>query len=204
MITYEALRKAVSEEKANNRLSKLPEGFFNEVKDYLEKKAKLHEKEDKWELDSARNTLEDLLEVRERKVLMSALFGSRTGVIPENMILAERTFFDKVVDLIKDFRQGKEKEMETGPIMTDVEFIEDVAAFVGIDMENYGPFKKGDNAPIPKENARLLMKKGSAKPPESEGKTNTEKALEEATEKKPAEEKPKKEEKKEAAPDNPE
>lgn len=168
MITYEAIRKAVGEEKNNNRLSRLPEGFYAEIKEYLDKKAKLHDKEDKWELDSAHNTLQDLLEIRERKVLLSALFGARTGVIPENMLLAERDFFDKTVELIKEFRENKSKNMSAEPEMTGVEFTENVEAFVGIDAKNYGPFVPGDSASLPKENARLLMKKSLAKPFEGE------------------------------------
>lgn len=167
MITYEVLRKAVNEEKTSNRLSKLPDGFFDEAKEYLEKKAKLHGKEEGWELDSARNTLEDLLETREKKVLTAALYGSRTGVIPENMLLAERDFFDKVVEIIKEFREGKKKNLDTGPETIEVEFTEDVDTFVGIDTNSYGPFKKGDKACIPRDNASLLIKKGSAESSEA-------------------------------------
>ena len=168
MITYEALRKAVSEEKANNRLSRLPDGFFSEVRAYLEKKTQLHEKEDKWELDSAKNTLQDLMEIRERKVLLSALFGSRAGVVPENMLPAESEFFDRIVSVIKEFRERKDEGLSHGPPMSTVKALEAVPAFVGVDMKNYGPISKGEVATIPQENARLLVKKGSAEMAEAE------------------------------------
>jgi hypothetical protein len=167
MITYEALRKAATEEKANNRLTRLPDGFFSEVKDYLDMKAQLHEKEDKWELDSAKNTLQDLMEIRERKVLLSALFGSRTGVVPENMLPVEREFFDRIVSVIKEFMQRKEEGLNHAPPMSTVKSLEDIPAFVGVDMKNYGPFAKGEAATMPQENARLLMKKGSAEAEEA-------------------------------------
>lgn len=173
MITYEALRKAAIEEKANKRLSRLPDGFFSEVKAYLEKKAQLHEKEDKWELDSAKNTLQDLMEIRERKVLLSALFGSRTGVVPENMLPAERDFFDKVINILKEFREKKEEGLSHAPPLSTVKALEDIPAFVGVDMKNYGPFTKDSVATMPQENARFLVKKGSAELVQEEEKPNS-------------------------------
>jgi len=161
MITYEAIRKAHAEEKAGNRLSRLPDGFFFEVAEYLEKKAKLSEKEEKWELDSAKNTLQDLTEIRERKVLNAALFSSRTGVAPENMLPVERDFFDKIVCTINDFRKARES-MGQESALPVIEALQDIPEFVGADMKGYGPFSKGDVAPVPEENARLLVEAGSA------------------------------------------
>ncbi len=163
MITYEALRKAVAEEKTSNRLTRLPDTLFTDVREYLDKKARLHEKEDKWELDSAKNTLQDLMDIRERKILTSALFSSRTGVVPENMIAAEKDFFDRIVKLVCKFREEKEKHFEAADPVESVELLEDVPAFVGADMQSYGPFSAGQTACLPQENARLLVKEGSAK-----------------------------------------
>jgi len=39
---------------------------------------------------------------------------------------------------------------------------------VGIDMGHYGPYKAGDIATVPEENARVLVEKGSAEFLESE------------------------------------
>jgi DNA replication initiation complex subunit (GINS family) len=47
----------------------------------------------------------------------------------------------------------KEKVEQSGLVI----FREDVAAFVGSDMNNYGPFKKGDIAKLPDENKNILL-----------------------------------------------
>ena len=40
-----------------------------------------------------------------------------------------------------------------------VAFIKDAPQFVGLNLKNYGPFKKGDIVVLPKENAKLLIEK---------------------------------------------
>lgn len=39
-------------------------------------------------------------------------------------------------------------------------FKEDVPSFMGADMRQYGPFKKGDIAKVPDENTRILLERG--------------------------------------------
>jgi len=46
--------------------------------------------------------------------------------------------------------------------MVEVIFKEDVEEFLGIDEKTYGPFKKGEKALIPKENAEILIRRGVA------------------------------------------
>ena len=41
-------------------------------------------------------------------------------------------------------------------------FKEDVPEFLGVDLRKYGPFKKGDIAKIPEENAKILIESGKA------------------------------------------
>ena len=55
MLSYETIRKIANDEKNSQKHVELPEGFFEEIKIYLDKKAKLNEsKTDIWELQSAR------------------------------------------------------------------------------------------------------------------------------------------------------
>jgi len=44
--------------------------------------------------------------------------------------------------------------------VAQVKFKQDCPAFVGIDLEVYGPFKEGDKAEVPKANAVVLFKQG--------------------------------------------
>lgn len=165
MLTYETLRRMMVDEKNSKKLLNLPENFFDEAKSYLENKARFSDtKEDAWELDSARRVLQDLFEIREGKLINSALFHVRSGVSPGSMTKEERIFFDSMVSGIREFQErrkgifeGRREEMET------VAFLEPIPQFVGADMKNYGPFERGDMATVPKDNAALLIEKNIAK-----------------------------------------
>lgn len=161
MITYEALRKLISNEKSNRILQELPNDFFIQVNNYLKNKAQMTGKEDRWELESAKNIIQDLMNIRERKILQLALYASKSGIKVNNLTPVEKEFFDSLVNLIKDFRKKREKVSEEKTIM--VAFLKNVPKFIGIDMKTYGPFSEGDVASLPEENAKLLIEKGLSK-----------------------------------------
>ncbi len=165
MLTYEAIRKLAMDEKASPKLNKLPDEFFENVRIYLDNKGKIAQsKDDRWELDSARRWLQDLLDIRERKLLMIASAFVESGLTPGEVTPEEEEFFGKVVKQIKEFRdrkkdvsEGKREKLEA------VAFLQAVPKFVGVDMHNYGPFKEGDVANLPEGNAKVLLEKKAAK-----------------------------------------
>jgi DNA replication initiation complex subunit (GINS family) len=170
MLTYETLRRMMTDEKKSNKLLNLPENFFDEVKTYLENKAKFtSSKEDAWELDSSRRVLQDLMEIREGKLITFALFHVRSGVNPGSLTREEKKFFDGVVERIRHF-QSEREEIFHGKKekMRAVAFLESMPQFVGSDMKNYGPFERGDIATVPEANAKLLIEKGVVKSMSSE------------------------------------
>lgn len=149
----------MSEEKSSNSLVALPKDFFSQVKSYFENKERV-EKEDKWEFDDAKRRFEWIMEMRERKIVMSALYYARGGgIVPENMTEEEKAFFDKVVLDLQEFQKTK------GSLFSEkgIEILQDVPEFVAPDMKTYGPLKKGDVASLPEEVIRLFLKKGVAK-----------------------------------------
>ncbi len=165
MLTYEAIRNAMLEEKKSTKLTELPENFFQEALVYLESKEKMKEnKEDAWELESAKRLLQDILEIRERKIVNLALYHVRSGIVPGNLMPEEKEFFDAVVKSIREFQERK-KEILFGKKKKTriVALLEDTPEFVGVDMKTYGPFKRGDIATLPEENAKLLLEKGLAR-----------------------------------------
>ena len=165
MLTYEVIRRIMTDEKNATKLTALPEDFFKKAKAYLDNKAQISgSKEDAWELDSAKRLLQDLLEIRERKVITLALFFVRSGVTSENMTPEEEVFFDSIVNNIKQFQAERKKVLEGEPEKRGfVAVLEDVPSFVGTDLKNYGPFKKGDVATLPEDNAKLLLEKNLAR-----------------------------------------
>lgn len=165
MLTYETIRECVTKEKESQKLIDLPENFFQDVRTYLENKAKVSQgKEDLWELDNSKRMLQDILDARESKLVRLALVFVRAGVTPGKVMPEEKEFFDNIVAGIRAFQEarkealeGKKEELET------ITAIDDVPKFIGINMKEYGPLKKGDIARIPKDNSQLLVSKGLAK-----------------------------------------
>ena len=171
-ITFETIRKVQRAEQKNAKLTKLPENFFERVADYLATKRKIsNKKEDRKTILEIRNTerlVEDIFNRRERKVINQALITVRTGIPPENLTPEEKGFFDKLVGLLKERRERllhaiiKPSHTSKKEKVQLLVFKEDVPEFLGVDMRKYGPFKKGDIAKIPKENANILVASGKA------------------------------------------
>ena len=166
MITYEALRDFVTKEKESPKLVELPDGFFSEVKSYLESKEKASKgNDDVWELDNSKRMLQDLLDSRESKLVRLALVFVRAGVTPGKVMPEEKEFFESLVDGIRRFQEGRKQSIEgTKEELSTLAIVKDVPKFVGINMKEYGPFKEGDVVSIPKDNAAVLLKNGMAKP----------------------------------------
>jgi DNA replication initiation complex subunit (GINS family) len=124
--------------------------------------------------------LNDLLRLRERKILSAALAQRRPL---GSMTLAEEEFYNRLVravdghiEFVKTILSGassskapvegeesatKSSESE-GVEYVSVVFLRPVEhAFVGLDEATYGPFKVGDNAMIPIENARGWLRDGT-------------------------------------------
>ncbi|NOX71493.1 MAG: DNA replication complex GINS family protein [Candidatus Micrarchaeota archaeon] len=190
MLTFEGIRRVYEEERKNpNILAKLPENFFEEFRIYLEnkKRAVMRGEDEALELETAKRRLESIFEARERKIVNAALDHVRTGLSPQNMLEEEEALFNAIVAQIKLFRdemaktisrkaaetpKGDEpseeklpeaKEKNTQDELVIVDFKEDVGKFMGIDLVAYGPFRKGDIASVPRENAEVLerTKKGT-------------------------------------------
>jgi len=182
MLTFEGIRHVYEEEKRNpGILSRLPDKFFEELKEYIgNKKKALKSEEDKSELENVKIRLSSIFDMRERKIINSALDFVRDGPEPANMLKEEKELFDAVVSSIKAYRNAmssvldfsgkseisderenkKTENAESEDDLIPVDFKEDIAEFVGIDMKTYGPLKRGDIASIPRANAVVLQNLG--------------------------------------------
>jgi DNA replication initiation complex subunit (GINS family) len=167
-ISFEYLRKILNEEKKNPNLTKIPEDFYEVVKQYIEGKKKLaKERKDEIELRNIERIVENIFNLRERKIINFAIMHARAGVQPSNLTSEEKVFFDKLVELInsrreilKNIKAALEEKEEKKEFEILVVFKQDFPAFVGIDGQTYGPFKRGDIAKLPEENRKILVEKG--------------------------------------------
>lgn len=209
MITFEGIRRIYEEEKRKHgELSKLPENLFSEVKQYIvNRQQAIREGENRDELDTAKRRLESVFEMRERKIINSALDFVRTEAEPLNLLEEEDALFRKIVSDIEKFRdemsnllrfvnkeekkltpdkdasqekseesQIKAQKTENEIMVSDetkkenkssdnvkivmVDVTADVHEFMGTDMKTYGPFKRGEIATVPEENALVIKRTG--------------------------------------------
>ncbi|MBI4020005.1 MAG: DNA replication complex GINS family protein [Candidatus Aenigmarchaeota archaeon] len=164
MLTFDAIRKVVNEEKERQALAKLPENFFEETKAYLRNKERLAKgKEDLWEAESLRRLLQDMMEMRERKILQAALFYTRSGVEPENLAGGEEALFRSVAGVVRKFREEREGMLKETSRLSLVALLGDLPEFVGTDLKAYGPYRQGDVATVPEDAAKVLAEKKFAK-----------------------------------------
>lgn len=103
LITYETIRNAHRAEK-EEELQKLPVSFFESVRSWFSHKEKLKDTTSLLEVENAKKLLEDIINRRERKIVMSALRTVRGEMPPSSLTDEERKFFDQVVNILKTFR----------------------------------------------------------------------------------------------------
>ncbi|MEE9525553.1 MAG: hypothetical protein V3V78_03025 [Candidatus Woesearchaeota archaeon] len=155
--------------------------FVNEEKEKAEK-----------QLEDIRNILKKLYERREKKIVDMAIDVSRTpSIIIDTSIMLdeERVMYERILGLLNGFREGvllniqnarlpeikakiEEKKIEKEETevtqekpeetLRAVKFSHDVPRFVGLDLQEYGPFEAGESAEIPPQIADVLINKGRA------------------------------------------
>ena len=110
-ITFELIRRIQREEQVLPKLTKFPENFYENTKNYLEQKKKIIAiKENKMnilEIKGIERLVEDIFNRRERKICNQAIITARTGIPPENLTGEEQIFFDSVMQPIKFHRVDK-------------------------------------------------------------------------------------------------
>ncbi len=180
IISYETIRNVQRREKEEKVLQKLPENFFLLVREWLRtKKDSAKDSAGIIELENAKNLLNDIINRRETKIIMSALNTARGNLPPEGLTDEEAKFFDEILMLLKNFKSKMQEEIlgydgiiedkiksareAVSATLKKVEFIADVPEFVDENMNRYGPFSAGSTAEIPASVAETLIKRGVVK-----------------------------------------
>ncbi|MBN1156036.1 hypothetical protein JXA85_00325 [Candidatus Woesearchaeota archaeon] len=137
------------------------------------------------QIENTKRIVRELYERREKKILHMALYRSKIPLAKlstENLLSFEKELLDRATGTLSDIKNGAMRQLfETGSSETpkastqatavvaekkedyNIEFLEDVPEFVGLDFEPLGPFNKGDKAKLPDEIAMILENKGQAK-----------------------------------------
>jgi DNA replication factor GINS len=187
----QALREIHRLERMHAKLQYIDRDFYDKVeetiKDFYSRYLELSEKGEITkasvllrELENVKAIVNDIYEMRERKILLSALNYARRGEEPpmENLLDEEREMLSRITDQLKENRQKildrllalkpvkKEREIKQReklkiPLVT-VRILKDLPSIVGVDGKVYGSFKEEDIATLPEPNAEALINRGVA------------------------------------------
>jgi DNA replication factor GINS len=194
VVTYDALREVQRSERRSEKLFDMDDRFYLGVKNYLESREKATDDMKDIELRNANNILKDLTDRRERKILNLACQvarSSKSKIKLDNMTNKEKELFEKLVDVIKEYRvdiaqaskdikpedipkeeepkndeeedESEENEPEKeSKTFIKVKILEEIPEIVGADMKNYGPFKADEEVELPEENANIFIENNKA------------------------------------------
>ena len=110
IITYETIRAAHRAEK-EDKLQKLPAGFFSAVRQWIEHKSGRRDTQSMLEVESAKKILEELVNRREKKIVLAALHTVRGNLPPDGLTLEEQKFFDSMILNLKNFKDDVQQQM---------------------------------------------------------------------------------------------
>jgi DNA replication initiation complex subunit (GINS family) len=160
ILTFEKIRALQWKEKNEKKLQELPENFYEELQEYVEKSKQ----------DNAILVAKDLIDTRTRKIFESVINYFKTKEIPVNMTKEEKEMFYTVLEIFSKFRESlfkefiyqkeekKEEIKESGFVIVT----ENLPCFVGPDLKIYD-LKKNDKVFLPEDLKNLLIKYGYCK-----------------------------------------
>jgi DNA replication initiation complex subunit (GINS family) len=160
-ITYQDLFAIYRQEKGSNALCELPEGFDESLRGMV---SSLHSKSKSdaqalKELETARKLAISIIQLRRQKIVLRAvssedakLMGANSReqdfyVHMKNMCSKQDLWLDKVISSV----QAKEEEKG------QVRILQPVPQYTASDGNAYGPFSAGDEALLPKTEAKWMV-----------------------------------------------
>jgi DNA replication initiation complex subunit (GINS family) len=133
------------------------------------------------QIENIQKIIKELYEKRESKIIQLALMNSRSNTPKNdklNMLNTEKEIYESIIQPLDEFRndilhnivlgnsineknEPKDlKKAEKPKIVTkEVIFNRKTDKFIGTDLNNYGPFEKGDKAELPIEIAEFMINK---------------------------------------------
>ncbi|MBR9681132.1 MAG: hypothetical protein GOU98_04920 [Candidatus Altiarchaeota archaeon] len=192
MLNFELLRDAHRKERGNPSIQTLTPDFWKSVAEYfsvkMEKYQELRNNSSRFtdkvlakferEMRNAANVVIEFYALRERKIILMSWSEVATDEKTDTRPLTpeEKEFFTRMTGVMRNVRENildkalageitdmsLSKKQET-PDKYTVEVLEDVQAFMGTDLNLYGPYSEGEKVELPEKYAKLLVDKGKAK-----------------------------------------
>ncbi|MCJ7479301.1 MAG: hypothetical protein MUP63_03950 [Candidatus Nanohaloarchaeota archaeon QJJ-7] len=111
VLTFEELRRAQSKERDSDTLQKLEEEFFDRARRYLKIKKNPGKPLQNQEYRNAKNILQDVLDMRQKKIVKLAFLSVKSGVDVENLLPGEEELFEEMKEEIEDYREELNEEV---------------------------------------------------------------------------------------------
>lgn len=173
---YNELHEAWKREQKSTKLEKLPSDFYSKAAIYLvklERESRMLDKRTlkaqllRDEMKHVRQMIQELVQTRHTKLFEKVAGNERISL---NVLTSEEKkvytgvlpFAEAYQSFAENILRGSAPEVhvETQRKTAVVRFLKKVPAFVGVDMETYGPFKVEDVASLPLANCKILVEKG--------------------------------------------
>ncbi|MCW4006695.1 MAG: hypothetical protein NWF04_08925 [Candidatus Bathyarchaeota archaeon] len=187
---YDELYAAWRIEVEDTELDSLPCDFYTRLADYLRRiKEELQLTDQKGiktrlldhELENAQSMAQELILTRYRKIIKRLAAGKK--IPPDSLPTQEAQLCNGITPCACEYNKfaatilkGHLTKLSAKPAQQEepqatsnrvlLRFVKPVPTIIGSDMKSYGPFIAEDVAAVPKENAKILVKRGLAKPVE--------------------------------------
>ncbi|MFH1224544.1 MAG: hypothetical protein V1676_01945 [Candidatus Diapherotrites archaeon] len=174
-LNYDEIRRIHRLEKSSSRLVELEAEFYTELNAFLQKEKKEYlESLKSFSVSKARNftnlrkMVEEIFLMREKKIVAKALAASRSGEAQqEGMPLPEQKLFAGISSVLakhgtllegafSEHASKGAKGAAKGQETVKMKISDDIPAFVGTDMNEYGPYAAKQTVELPQNIASLL------------------------------------------------
>lgn len=175
-IDYDELQKIYRLETKSPKLSRLDSNFYKSLKKFLteERSKYISSIEDSFStntlkrFENLKRVTEKIREIRIKKIMNMCLMYSRTNdFADEGLVDFEVDFAKGILKLIDKqneqtniiFGITKKSQAQESQDTIKVKFLQDIPAFIGGDMKEYGPFDAGTVVEIPEDIYKILESK---------------------------------------------
>lgn len=114
VLTFEELRRVQSKERDSDTLTELEEGFFERARNYLELKKEPENPLQGQEYRNARNILQDILDMRQKKIVKLAFLSVKSNVTVDNLLDAEEEMFAELEETVGSYRHDMQEQVFEG------------------------------------------------------------------------------------------
>jgi|GEM_PF-1014286 len=188
------LREIYRKERMSPYLQDVGKDFYTQIESYIKEIYSKYEEHSKkgeiskltvllGEFENIKATINDIYEIRERKIVSNALYYVKSGeeIGVENLTSEEEAMLKKITGIIREQRSSvldniisekaavemrmpetKEKQLTLKEKMITIRILKDLPPIVGVDGKVYGAFKEEDVVTLPEPNGLVFINQGVA------------------------------------------